>query len=94
MYVERVLPAKNKEARCQKEGRAAADGTGSAAGGRRAAGPGPGGAADAAEQPGQRGAQQGEARAPHPGGRPEVGAVVTSGSRVTVHFRVAGCTSF
>lgn len=80
-----MLPAKNKEDRCKKEGRAAADRTGSA-GGRWAARPSPGGAAEAGEQPGQRGAQPGEAGTPHPGRGPGSRAVLTSGSRDTAHI--------
>lgn len=85
-----MLPAKDKDDQCKEEGCAAADRTGSA-GRRWAAWPSPRGAAEAREHPGQRGAQPGEAGAPHPGRRPEVTSwpVLTSGSQVT-HVLLAG----
>lgn len=64
-------PAKDKEDFCKEERCAAADRAGSA-GRRWAAGPSPGGAAEAGEHPGQHGAQQGETGTPHPGRRPKV----------------------
>lgn len=68
--LEQMLPAKDKENLCKEEGCAAADDAGRA-GRRRAARPGAGGAAEAGEHLGRPGAQQGEARAPHPGRSPE-----------------------
>lgn len=78
--VEQMLPAKDKEDLCKEEGCAAADDA-SSAGRRRAARPGPGGAAEAGEHPGWPGAQQGEAGTPHPGGRREVQGCVNFWAR-------------
>lgn len=66
-----MLPAKDKEDLCEEKGPAAAD-CADAAGNRRAAQPGPRGAAEAGEQPGEHGAQQGEAGTSHPGWRQDV----------------------
>lgn len=80
-----MLPAKDKEDCCKKEGCAAANYAGSARR-RWAAGPSPAGAAEAGEHPGQHGAKQGEARTAHPGRRPEV--------KGCVDFRVMGHISY